>query len=439
MTTAARRTKSRVARPTWRGWLLLVSGVLALVIAYTAGRSELLALGAFLLVMPTAAWLFVRFRPIGMTAARHFSPSVIAAGRTTEVTLDIANVAGSRSPMGNWRDTWPWGPFVTIPRPIDSLAAGEPGYVTRGSAVQLTYSVVPSRRGLFTIGPLIVDFRDPFGLADGAATVEGTAQLTVTPAIVELPDGTVALAVDEGTTLLRRRRAFGGEDDLMTREYRQGDAMRRVHWRASAHHGELMVRQEEQRSHAEARILIDTLSSNYRDSHGAGDEAESEPGSESFEWAVSLCTSLSLHLADRGFTVEIAETAESQLATVDQLDEYLESLAAVRLSTQTPERVLRPRPGAGTDRSHGSVFAILAGGIAPELIDRLEAQHRSFDLAVAFIVDPAVQIGRPQPTSSTEHRLRAAGWICVAVSPDDTIEEAWQSVGVEQERMHGSR
>src|SRR5690606_41086826 len=48
--------------------------------------------------------------------------------------------------------------------------------------------------------------------------------------------------------------AAGDSDDVLTREYRRGDAMRRVHWRATARAGDLRVRQEEH--HAEVSSLV---------------------------------------------------------------------------------------------------------------------------------------------------------------------------------------
>ena len=39
--------------------------------------------------------------------------------------------------------------------------------------------------------------------------------------------------------------ALHGEDDVAIRTYRDGDDLRRIHWPATAHRGELMVRQED--------------------------------------------------------------------------------------------------------------------------------------------------------------------------------------------------
>jgi uncharacterized protein (DUF58 family) len=414
--------RTRITRLTRRGWVLLVAGVIALAAAYPSGRSELLPLGVLLAALPVVAWIYVRVRPLAFRATRTFVPSIVEAGATTAVQLDIANDASFRSPVGFWRDTWPWPPFVTEPAQLDPLQPGDNRYRSRGSIVRLQYDVAPTRRGHFDIGPLLIDFTDPFGLADGAIVAAGTTPLVVTPHIVDLPEGAVAIAADEGPTRMRQRRAYGGEDDLMTREYREGDAMRRVHWRASAHHGELMVRQEEQRSHAEARILLDTRRSNYRDARGQSNP--DEPESESFEWAVSFCASLALYLDDRGFIVRVIETAEQQISPIEQFADFLESLAAIRLSNTPAERMSLLTRVARPDRSQGSVFAILSN---PDqaTIELLERQRASFDLAVVFLVDSWV--------SPIADRLRSAGWICVTVHPDDPIDHAWIALGVEQE------
>jgi uncharacterized protein (DUF58 family) len=398
---------------------MLVLGVLAGIAAYAGSWSELLWLAFVLVLLPVAAWIYVRFRPLAYAADRVFVPPVVVAGTTGTVQLDVANVSTFRSPQAHWRDTWPWRPFVTTPSRLGSLAA-------RSRRLRVGYEVTPDRRGLFDIGPMIIDFTDPFGLADGAIVARGTSSLVVTPRIVDLPDGAVALAADEGPTRMRQRRAYGGEDDLMTREYRRGDPMRRVHWRASAHHGELMVRQEEQRSHAEARILLDTGRSSYRDGRGAGtlDEAESD----CFEWAVSLCASLSVHLVERGFVVEVLETGASQLPPVDRLDEFLHSLAAVQLTEEPADRMRLLGGMARPDQSQGSLFAILSDS-DPDLVGRLIAQRSSFDLAVAFLVDSWA--------SPHFESLRSAGFLCVPAHPGDSIEDAWLTVGSEQESAHG--
>ena len=405
-----------------RGWVTGAGGVLGVTIAYGIQNRELLVLALLALALCVAAWAYVQFRPLAYHVDRSFTPPMIEAGGTTTVEVEIANLSNYRSPAAHWRDTWPWRPFVTVPLELGMLEARGIRHTSRGSAVRLGYALRPDRRGLFDIGPLIIDFADPFGLVAGAVVAEGTGALTVTPRIDELPEGAVTIAADDGATRMRQRRSWGGEDDLMTREYRDGDPMRRVHWRASAHHGELMVRQEEQRSHAEAHIVLETLRRGYRDARGLStvDEAESE----SFEWAIGFCASLSVYLAERGFIVQVDETGERQLADVEDVDGFLRSLAAIQLSAQQTENFSLVPQSARPGRSQGSAFAILSASDGT-IVEQLRHQRSSFDLAVAFLVDPW-----PSPLVEP---LREAGWVCVAVHPDDSAADAWLALSSELE------
>ena len=47
-----------------------------------------------------------------------------------------------------------------------------------------------------------------------------------------------------------------GQDEVLLREYRPGDDVRRVHWRSSARVSSLMVRREEQAWQPNAHIII---------------------------------------------------------------------------------------------------------------------------------------------------------------------------------------
>jgi len=419
---AARKTRRRIARPTARGWVTGAAGLLGVAIAYGIQNRELLVLALLALALCLVAWLYVQFRPLAYRVSRTFTPPMIEAGGETAVEVEIANLSNYRSPAAHWRDTWPWRPYVTVPHELGMLEARGIQHTSRGNAVRLGYAVRPDRRGVFDVGPLIIDFADPFGLVAGAVVAEGTGALTVTPRIDELPEGAVAIAADDGATRVHQRRSWGGEDDLMTREYRDGDPMRRVHWRASAHHGELMVRQEEQRSHAEAHIVLETLRSGYHDAGSAGAVAEID--SESFEWGIEFCASLSVYLVERGFIVQVVETGERQLVDVDNVDGYLHSLAALELSSSPAESFSLVPQSARAGRSQGSVFAILSA-TDDAAVQKLVSQRHAFDLAVAFLVDPW--------TSPLTEPLERAGWVCVPVDPYDSTADAWLALSAQLE------
>ena len=415
--TSPRVHPARVVRLTWRGRMLLAASLASLASAYLFAADELLILGCFTGAPPLLSLWFVRTRRPRMSARRAFSPRVLSAGRTGTVRVELTNLATTGVVQARWRDLLTFSPGSTPVAPLPPLGP-------RGVA-RLRYELTPPRRGIVDIGPIVVEATDPFGLARGEFTVGVSQKLIVTPRASLLSRHSLGLAADSGSARLFQRRAIAADDDLMTREYRPGDALRRVHWRASAHHGELMVREEEQRSHAEALIILETRRSRYRDvtRYPVPDRADSE----SFEWALRMASSLCQHLAKEGFIVRVVETGAEQLAPVGRSEAFQESLASIRL---TYSDALEGGLLAGTPRSDaalGPVFAIL-GDPDADLLHRL-AQHRSsFGRAIAFRVGPERSQHVPVEGFDAAEALTAIGFRCMSVDPGADVALVWDAV-----------
>ena len=426
-TTVLQAEQRRVAGLTRRGYAFVIVGGAEIIAAYAAGRSELLYVGVLVIVLPVIAFLYVRVRRVTLTATRTFAPSIVAAGQPVVVELRLTNTAPVATSEFRWRDGRGWETGGDRTGVIPPLAPRRTRTLTPANQTVLRYELTPPRRGVFTIGPLRVELSDPFGLALGEITIGATDELLVTPRLAVLPDTGLAILASDGQSMLVRR-AIGGEDDLSTREYRRGDALRRVHWRATARHGELMVRQEEPRSHAEARVILDTRRGGYADTLPLRSPDDCE--SQSFELALSLAASLALHLARGGFDVEFLETATTQLHPVQPIELFLDSLATAELSEERGALSADSQLSASArpDRAHGSVFAVVADADNATL-ERLAAQRLSFDLAVAFIVTH-------RDTHALD-RLREAGWTCVPMRVDDSIEGAWRAVAEAHGARHG--
>ncbi|HMM81708.1 MAG TPA: DUF58 domain-containing protein [Terrimesophilobacter sp.] len=394
-----------------RGRALLIVGGVLIIAAYALPRSELLYAGGLLFGLPLVALIFVRFRRHRMAVARRFSPAVAEAGGRVAVKVEVRNLAAQRTGEATWRDEWPWFPFGTDAARLKPLARNK-GTLGVASAETVDYVFDPPRRGVFDIGPLVVEVADPFQLARGEIVVGATQKLVVTPHVARLPFTGTSIAADDGSARALQRRNSVGGDDLMTREYRDGDPLRRVHWKATARHGELMVRLEEQRSHAQARIILDTRRAGYRDAVPATDD---QPESDSFEWAVAFTASLAFHLHETGFSVDVIETGFRQLTSPEHQEEFLESLAAIEL-VDGAQLTRLPAGNADPGHSLGSAFAIVADAES-HTVARLKAQRAQFDSALAFIVNPH--------SETVIAPLREAGWACVAVRPTDDLAAVW--------------
>ena len=132
----------------------------------------------------------------------------------------------------------------------------------------------------------------------------------MTPRVQPLPPaplGTLWAGRGEGHAAYA---AAAGEEDIGVREYRHGDDLRRIHWRATAHHGELMVRREEHTWHSQCTILLDSRAGAHR---GTGPAA-------SYEWAVSAAASAAVHLLNQGYLVRLSTGTGSGLIPAEDQD-----------------------------------------------------------------------------------------------------------------------
>jgi uncharacterized protein (DUF58 family) len=217
--------RKRAGRLTARGVVTLAVGILSLIVGYSAGRREVLVVGGMAVLLVVIGAIVVRTRKPRFEIIRLFSPPVVSAGATTRVTVRVRNVGSSTSTPLLWNDAIPWTQPMT-PHELPSIPIGSASKRVRA----VDYELHPQRRGLYPIGPFVVEYEDPFGMVNAVRQVGEADRLIVVPDVVELPAGGPTLADGEGTAQLVQRRVTGNDDDLTTREYRPGDAPVRSRW-----------------------------------------------------------------------------------------------------------------------------------------------------------------------------------------------------------------
>ena len=433
-------------RPTLRGVALLVASAIAFIAAYALGFRQLLYVAVVLAALPLIALALVRVRRPKLSVKRSFSPDVVEAGSAVTVSLLVRNLGASRTMRATCWDEVPWVESGTNALELSAMQPHGLRFSRRGNTARLEYDLRPPRRGIFPIGPFVVRLDDAFGLATMTHTVGVTQEVIVTPEVIVLAEIGLSVSGGDGAARLVQRRSSGDDDDSMTREYRPGDAMRRVHWRASARHGDLMVRQEEQRSSPEARVILDTRGIGYEDL--SGDERTGEVDSVCFEWAVRMLASVAVHLRRFGFLVTVQESGSPQLE-IDLSrrhhrpdEEFLAGLAEIRL-TLSSERA--PDLSGSMEKGRGRNGPIIAIVGAPDgqTLEWMLNQRRPGDVAVAFLVQtvPAINpqvrslgVRESHSLASTTTRLMNAGWLVVPVRSDDDHAAAWEAVVFETGR-----
>lgn len=414
---------------TTRGRSFLASGVACLACGFLFDERDLLRLGVFLMVLPglgLSALYRTRYR---MSCTRRLEPARVPVGSTATVTLRLENL--SRLPTGVLlgEDSLPYQlgnrPRFVLDR-VEPLGTREVGYSVRCDA-----------RGRFEIGPLALRLTDPFGLAELTRSFTAMETLVVTPQVLPLPR--VVLGGEWAGSGETRARSVGsaGEQDVAPREYREGDDLRRVHWRSTARYGELMVRREEQPWQARAGVLLDTRHAAHR-----GDGPDS-----SFEWAVTAAASISVQLSRGGYVLRFVDSTGDELAgdgAAEVEGQLLDGLAEVEPSRDTALSLGldRLRRGGG----EGLVIALL-GRLTPGEAAAVARLRTGSAASVALLLDTAswAQDSGPDPASAlatpldTEFEasaalLRAAGWRVVPVTRGTVLPDVWPLAGARAAR-----
>ncbi len=193
-----------------------------------------------------------------------------------------------------------------------------------------------------------------------------------------------------------------GRSDVLVRPYRSGDELRRVHWRSTARHDELMVRLEERPWRGGVTVLLDRRAGAHR-GHGPG---------ASLEWAVTFAASACVHLIDRGEPVELV--TEDGAAAVSPgapsgADGVLDALATLRPSARTDL-------GGPALPGSGDVLAVLGSTAAdelPALLARCPGQGHAVLLDVGSWGSGRSPVfsaaGAAAPVEETAAALRGAG------------------------------
>jgi uncharacterized protein (DUF58 family) len=262
-----------------------------------------------------------------------------------------------------------------------------------------------------------------------------------------LGSGSLSGAGGDGGEGARRSIAVHGEDDVSTREYRYGDDLRLVHWRATARTGELMVRLEERPWRATASLFVDTrLSAHLLGGQVAGPAGDPAPPPDTLEWVVEAAASIGVHLLRRGAALRVFTEGGELTAALGRgllgQDELLERLAELDGS-----RYARLQEGTESLRRAGGdgPAVCLLGLVDPDDVHTLVRARSGPGTDVAVVVDAAAWLdagaghGRRPPNPAaraqlcTRHQqatdlLRAAGWQVVPIRPDQGVEEVWRSL-----------
>jgi uncharacterized protein (DUF58 family) len=402
---------------TLRGRSFLSAGISCVLAAFLIGQLDVLRLGLFIVALPIAAAVWVTRSRYRLAHTREVVPPRIPLGQIAEVRLRVRNLSA-----------WPTSVLLLEDR-LSYTLGGRPRFVLDrlepDGDREVSYPIRSDVRGRYSLGPLSVRVGDPFGLCELNRAFTSVDELIVTPVVHRLPDIGLGGEWAGGGDTRARSFAASGEDDASTREFRQGDDLRKVHWKSTARTGELMVRREEQPWQSRSTLILDTRAVAHR---GDG------PGS-SFEWAVSAAASVGVHLAQAGYALRYLTDTGEDIAMVSPAateGALLDTLAVVQPSGH---KTLRGATGRLSGTGEGLLVAIV-GLLAPDEAALLARGSRATTGAIAILVDAATWSGSPERSHDKDSEgvaanmrmLRGAGWRVVVASHGMSLASMWPQV-----------
>ena len=389
---------------TRRGLGFLITGAISFIAAPILSLPALLYVTGLLLALVLFSAIFVFAGHSRVRIERSFTPQVVPPGQMSHATVRITNLSVLPCLEAKWSDDLPHG----ISGDASGILPALGGSHGTDSRVSFTYALQGLRRGRHPIGPLRVNVLDPFGLVFRRHKFGSPEMLTVLPRRYELrpiaPRGTS----EDGATRPAPQHVGLGEDDVIASSYLPGDAMKRLHWKATAHRGELMVRQEEQQLTPRAAVVLDCEPV----SQGTAQDRQGEwEYSAVLEWCVAATASITTHLVKAGYVVVLQSNGTGIDRFIADGQDTLED-AMVDLAVIEPEELDNDRHVA----PERAVFMVL-GRLTIE-----RAHHWAHLMATSRAVMALIAAN-----TSAEARgvLEDARWRLVTYHPNDDISDLW--------------
>lgn len=388
----------------WLALLLVVSIVLG---AFQAlGRelpSSLISInwGLLLALLALAVIDAVRLRRLPSPRIKRKMPGSLALGRWGEVKLEVAHEFAE--PLNiNLFDHVPDGlAFEYLPTVVEL----QPGHVS-----QLTYRLRPLERGHFCFEQCEVNLPSPLGLWSGKRLLSVRDETRVYPDFARLYGGELR-AVDNWLSQLgirQRQRRGQGQEFHQLREFREGDSLRQIDWKATARQRTPIAREYEDERDQQIIFLLD-----------CGRQMRSHDGELShFDHALNACLLLSYVALRQGDAVGMSTFAGDEPRHVapvkgsGQLNVLLNAVYDLG-STQIPADY-QAAANQLLARQKRRALVVLVTNLRDEddqvlgAVRRLSAQHR---VLVASLREEALDTLRQTPVQTLPEALAYCGTV----------------------------
>jgi uncharacterized protein (DUF58 family) len=230
-----------------RRFQLFVIAAILLIAAFSTELEFLFYLVYLSILVVGGSYILTRLGLADLEAGYAVNQLTGHVGDRIQITYTLRNT--SRVPK----------PWLEIHNPT-TLPGGLPGRaISLGPRAERSWLVRAPlvRRGHFRVEPLQIRTGDPFGFFEASASVGQGVAVVVYPRVEKLPLWRLPAASIEGSHAAPERTLQTSPLATAVRPYAPGDAFNRIHWKSTARHGEIQVKEFEIEQTADAWIVLD--------------------------------------------------------------------------------------------------------------------------------------------------------------------------------------
>lgn len=354
-----------------RGPRLVVGSLVLAVVAFSSGFAALTFLAWVALLLLGGAWLLTRWSIRGLEAGYALDRRVAPVGETLTIAYTVRDPG--RLPR-LWLD-------VHSPTTLPTRLPGHALSLRPGQQRSWTVQAPLTRRGHHRVEPAVIRTGDPLGLFEAYATVGSATSIVVTPRVEPLPLFQLPPALVQGASARPERTPHTTPLVTGVRPYAPGDAYNRIHWRSSARHGEIQVKEFDTQRTADVWLYLDL---DRRVHTGHGDSA-------TVETAVRVAASIGGEALGEGRALAIAAASSRRVIVPPdrgprQLQRLLHLLAGASADASTPlvELLLATLP----QLRRGMTAVVITPSVDPSWVAPLMGLRSRGVGTLACLVDP---------------------------------------------------
>ena len=340
--------------------MLIILIIMLSLIAWNRGVAFLYAVNALLLSTVVISWVLPKIGLSGISIKRKvgnhaYEGEVVTLeydlrhkGFFSRYLVEIVDVLPFRYPSEN---------VFLVPKLNRSL--------------HLTYDLTCDTRGLHTLEALILRTGFPLNVFVSAKKFHlPQERIVVYPKPFSIRKFTIQSDATNRQFGMHAIEKKGGHDEFIgVREYRHGDALRKIHWGASAKRKEWIVKEFEDVSTQSVTIILD-----MQRQANIGENRHS-----TFEYAVKIAVSLAIYALQKRIALNIYGYAKNKLELVNiqgmhNVQTILETFAYVQSDGQRP--YAETIEGFLAQRRHGGTLILFENDFAiRHLLPKIEQHH----------------------------------------------------------------